>query len=40
MSKPVGDFQKKRCPNLQEIFGKRDAQTCRRSSEKDMSKLT
>jgi len=26
MSKPVGNLRKKRCPNQEEIFGKRDVQ--------------
>jgi len=38
MSKPGGDLRKKRRPNQQENFEKRDVQTRRRSSEKVVSK--
>ena len=40
MSKPGEDLRKKRSPNQEEIFGKRDVQTRRRSSEKETSKPT
>jgi hypothetical protein len=36
--KPVGGLREKRCPNLQDNFGKKEVLTSRKSSEKEMSK--